>query len=188
MDAAQKDLDNVTQRLKDLRAEKKENDDAKREVNKQVTDKTATAEEIMNQIADAAGVLDSKKRIAEAAATNLETAKDVAEKANADYEASKKAMDEAQANVDAAKQEVAGKNTALDQTKAAYKELAGKELESYDADTAKKHYDEATAGLEKAVAKKADADKNASIASDSVTDAEKTKEEADQTVRLKRKL
>lgn len=44
-------------------------------------------------------------------------------------------MDEAQANVDAAKQEVAGKNTALDQTKAAYKELAGKELESYDADT-----------------------------------------------------
>lgn len=91
-------------------------------------------------------------------------------------------MDEAQANVDAAKQEVAGKNTALDQTKAAYKELAGKELESYDADTAKKHYDEATASLEKAVAKKEDADKNASIASDNVTNAEKTKKEADQTV------
>ena len=118
LDTAQKDLDDVTQRLKDLRAEKK------------------------------AGVLDSKKRLAETAATNLKTAKDVAEKANADYEASKKAMDEAQANVDAAKQEVAGKNTALGQTKAAYKELAGKELESYDADTAKKHYDEATAGLD----------------------------------------
>ena len=67
LDAAQKDLDNVTQRLKDLRAEKKENDAAKKEVNKQITDKTATAEEIMNQIADAAGVLDSKQRKAEEA-------------------------------------------------------------------------------------------------------------------------
>ena len=75
LDAAQKDLDNVTQRLKDLRADKKENDAAKKEVNKQITDKTATAEEIMNQIADAAGVLDSKQRKAEEAKKTEEAKK-----------------------------------------------------------------------------------------------------------------